>query len=286
MKGLDGKTERKAAVGSAVPEVVHSKRLFIQRLFSTIAARYDWFNRLASCGLDQRWRKILVRTAGLQPGMRILDVCAGTGDLTLLCARQIAEGFNIPGDCGLRAVTSGQMQRPLGSTTIVGLDMNAQMLAQAQRKQPRNLSVGWLCGDALALPFAQGSFDRVMIGFSTRNLANLMAGLREMLRVLKPGGELLILETGRPSHPLLRTAYWVFLFTGARLIGWLLTGRCWPFTYLAQSVRQFLTPWQFLDCLGQCQTQARYVALSGGLASLYIATKLPMGDLPQQPADQ
>lgn len=225
------------------------KRPFVQRLFSRIAPRYDWFNRLASFGLDQRWRRAAVVRGGIAPGQRILDVCTGTGDLAVLCARRYG--------------------------AAVGIDMNREMLGRAQRKsQAKRLPIGWVQGDAEALPFPSETFDRVVIGFSTRNLSNLTQGLTDMVRVLRPGGQLLILETGYPSNPLLRVGYQLFLFTVARLIGFLLTGRLWPFTYLARSVKQFLTPPQMIDRLQRLDTQVEYVPLSHGLASLYVAAKI------------
>ena len=228
-----------------------AKRPFVQQLFTHIAPRYDWFNRLASVGLDQRWRRAVVRRARLEPSHRVLDVCSGTGDLALLC------GAACP-----------------APRRVIGADMNRAMLERAQQKQRRRrLHVDWAQADAEALPFATGAFDRVLIGFSTRNLGDLTQALREMVRVLRPGGVLLILETGYPSHPVLRAGYQAFLFTVARSIGWMLTGRCWPFTYLARSVRQFLTPEQFCARLQSVGTQVEYVPLSCGLASLYLATK-------------
>ena len=227
------------------------KRPFVQRLFTRIAPRYDWFNRLASCGMDQRWRRASLACGGVAPDQRVLDVCAGTGDLALLCARRQRE----PG-------------------LVVGVDMNRAMLGYARRKQrAERLPVEWLQTDAEALPFASGSFDRVLIGFSTRNLSDLMGGIREMLRVLKPGGKLIILETGRPSNPVVRWGYQLFLFTVARTIGFMLTGRCWPFTYLARSVQQFLTPQELTEILRTLAAEVEYVPLSYGLASLFIATK-------------
>jgi demethylmenaquinone methyltransferase/2-methoxy-6-polyprenyl-1,4-benzoquinol methylase len=227
------------------------KRPFIQRLFTQIAPRYDWFNRLASAGLDQRWRRQALRLGGVEPTHRVLDVCAGTGDLALLCAG---------------------IQRGRGLTA--GIDMNQAMLVRAREKSVRqDRPVGWFQGDAEALPFATGSFDRVVIGFSTRNLNDLDAGLREMVRVLRRGGRLIILETGRPAHPLLRAGYQLFLYTVVRAIGFVLTGRLWPFTYLAKSVRQFLTPQQMAKRLQDAQTTVEYVPLSHGLASLFLATK-------------
>ena len=227
------------------------KRPFIQRLFTRIAPRYDWFNRLASVGLDQRWRRTVVRIAGIAPGQRVLDVCAGTGDLALLSA-----------------------QRQAGQGTVIGADFTRDMLLRAQHKQRhRNLAVTWFQADAEALPFASDSFDRVLIGFSTRNLSHLDVGIAEMVRVLKPGGRLLVLETGYPANPILRAGYQAFLFTVARAIGFALTGQLWPFTYLARSVRQFLTPEQFAERLRRARAQVQHLPLSAGLANLYVATK-------------
>ncbi|MBI3321985.1 MAG: ubiquinone/menaquinone biosynthesis methyltransferase [Candidatus Omnitrophica bacterium] len=227
------------------------KRVVVQRLFSHIAPRYDWFNRLASFGLDQRWRKQAIALGEIKPGQRILDVCAGTGDLALLCARRLC-----------------------GQGLIIGIDRNRDMLVRAGWKQrARRFAMTWFQADAEALPFASGTFDRVLVGFSTRNLSHLMKGLREMVRVLRPQGRLIILETGYPSDPLLRFGYQLFLLTVARAIGFFLTGRVWPFTYLARSVRQFLTPEQMVERLQHCATQVQYVPLSNGLASVYLAIK-------------
>jgi len=227
------------------------KRFFVQRLFTRIAPRYDWFNRLASMGLDQRWRREVVWRAEIAPGMRVLDVCTGTGDLAMLCA-----------------------ERQGGIGEVIGVDMNAAMLSCARRKQQaRGLAIQWLEGDAQALPFPDNHFDRVVIGFSTRNLSDLTAGLRDMTRVLRPQGRLLILETGCPANPLMRAGYQLFLFTVAPVIGFVLTGRMWPFIYLARSVRHFLTPQAVVERLQAVGTDATYVPLSGGLASVYVATK-------------
>jgi len=228
------------------------KRTFVQRLFTRIAPRYDWFNRLVSCGQDQRWRRAALERGDVRPGQRILDVCAGTGDLSMLCAR-----------------------RQGGAGSVIGLDMNAGMLRCARHKQQAaRLPIVWVQGDAEQLPAATGSVDRVVIGFSTRNLSRLDQGLREMVRVLRPGGRLIILETGYPSHPILRFGYQLYLLTVARLIGFLLTGRTWPFTYLARSVRSFLTPQQMVEALQRVGTEVAYVPLSAGLASLYLAIKM------------
>ena len=94
-----------------------------------------------------------------------------------------------------------------------------------------------------------------------------------MERILKPGGQLVILETGRPRHPLVRMGYFAVLFTATRVVGWLVTGRVWPFTYLARSVKAFLVPEAFVALLQRCGLTARYDPLSFGIASLYVAEK-------------
>ncbi len=240
-----------APVGPTVSAPSPEKHAFVHKLFTTIAPRYDWFNRLASMGLDIGWRRTAIERGTVTPGMRVLDVCCGTGDFALLCARRAA-----------------------GQGTIAGLDFTHAMLEGAARKQRHErLNVEWFEGDAQALPFADNSFDRVLIGFSTRNLSDLRRGLREMLRVLTPAGRLIILETGRPSTALMRFGYWLYLRTVARAIGFVLTGRIWPFTYLADSVKAFLPPPHMVRLLAECGGQAEYIPLSGGLASLYIARK-------------
>lgn len=239
------------AGGSAPPRLAEDKRSFVQRLFTRIAPRYDWFNRLAGCGLDQRWRRETLRRGEIAGGQRVLDVCCGTGDLAILCAT-----------------------RQQGDGLVLGIDMNRAMLTHAQRKQrASNLAIRWGEADAQALPFPDRTFDRVTIGFSTRNLSDLMTGLREMVRVLRPNGRLLILETGRPANPVIRWGYFLFLATVARVIGFALTGEVWPFSYLARSVKAFLTPAQMVERLQSLQTTVQYVPLSHGLASLYVAVK-------------
>ena len=227
------------------------KRVFIRGLFTRIAPQYDRFNRLASLGLDQGWRRQAIKQGGLGPGMSVLDVCAGTGDLSMACAGCVG---------------------PRGR--VIGIDFTRPMLERLQRKAAAlGAPVESLQGDALALPFRAGTFDRVTIGFSTRNLADLAAGVREMLRVLKPGGRLVVLETGRPANPVIRWGFQVFLGTMVRAIGWVLTGCVWPFSYLARSVKGFLAPQEFVALLERAGAQARYVPLSFGLASVYVAVK-------------
>ena len=139
----------------------------VRRMFDRIAPVYDSMNRLMTAGLDRRWRRETA-TAVVRPGDRVLDVCCGTGDLALSAAQ--------------------------AGGKVTGLDFSEPMLERARAKSPE---LEWVSGDALALPFADGSFDAVTIGFGLRNLAEADEGLQEMSRVLRPGGRLGILEITR-----------------------------------------------------------------------------------------
>lgn len=179
-------------------------------MFNRIARRYDVLNRLISMGLDARWRRLLVARCAIEPGMRALDLCTGTGDVARALAKQGAE--------------------------VVGLDASEEMLAIARAREDGN---DYVHGDALALPFPDDSFDAVTIAFGNRNVASLERLYAEMRRVAKPGGRVVSLEINRPASPLLAGLFFAY-FT--RVPG--LLARCCgvdpaAYAYLAESVRQY-----------------------------------------------
>src|SRR5215470_62537 len=137
-------------------------------MFDRIAPVYDVMNRVMTAGLDQRWRRITVEQV-VRPGDRVLDACCGTGDLAIAARARAAD--------------------------VVGLDFSERMLERARGKGP---GIEWVRGDMLDLPFDDGSFDAVTVGFGVRNVDDLEAGLAELHRVLRPGGRLAILEITRP----------------------------------------------------------------------------------------
>ena len=179
----------------------------VRGMFDRIAPVYDAMNRLMTAGLDRSWRRLAVE-AVVQPGDRVLDACCGTGDLALAAERE--------------------------GGIVTGLDFSAEMLARARRKES---AVTWVEGDALALPFPDGDFDVVTVGFGIRNVADLEAGLRELRRVLHPGGRLAVLEITQPRGAL-RPFFQLWFDGVVPLLGKVLPGGQ-AYAYLPASVRRF-----------------------------------------------
>ena len=213
----------------------------VRRMFDRIAPVYDAMNRLMTAGLDQRWRRETA-AAVVRPGDRVLDVCCGTGDLALAAA-----------DAG---------------ANVTGLDFSAPMLERARRKSTQ---VEWLEGDALGLPFPEGSFDAVTIGFGLRNVANVERGLEELRRVLKPGGRLAILEITRPRG--LMAPFYRFWFDGViPLAGKVLPGGS-AYSYLPASVRRFPAPEGLANLLDEAGfDEIRWRLFAGGIVALHTGT--------------
>ncbi len=179
----------------------------VRRLFDRIAPVYDAMNRVMTAGLDRSWRRATVE-AVVQPGDRVLDACCGTGDLAVAAER---EGGH-----------------------VTGIDFSPRMLARAREK---STAIEWVEGDLLALPFADDSFDVATVGFGVRNVADLELALRELNRVVRPGGRLAILEITQPRG-LLKPFFSLWFDRVVPLLGRVLPGGR-AYTYLPASVRRF-----------------------------------------------
>jgi demethylmenaquinone methyltransferase/2-methoxy-6-polyprenyl-1,4-benzoquinol methylase len=207
-------------------------------MFDRIAPVYDAMNRLMTAGLDRRWRRETA-AAVVRPGDRVLDVCCGTGDLALAAAEAGGE--------------------------VTGLDFSEAMLVRARRKEP---ALEWVSGDALALPFADDSFEAVTIGFGLRNLADAERGLAEMRRVLSPGGRVAILEITRPRG--IVRPFYRFWFDGViPLAGKVLPGGS-AYSYLPASVRRFPDPEGLAKLMGDAGFgDIRWRLFAGGIVALH-----------------
>jgi demethylmenaquinone methyltransferase/2-methoxy-6-polyprenyl-1,4-benzoquinol methylase len=210
----------------------------VRSMFDRIAPVYDTMNHAMTAGLDRRWRRETARAA-VSPSDRVLDACCGTGDLAIACLTEGGE--------------------------VTGLDFSERMLERARAKSDQ---VEWVQGDALALPFENGSFDAATVGFGVRNLDDLERGLAELRRVLRPGGRLAILEITQPRG-LLRPFYKLWFDGLVPLAGKLLPGGS-AYTYLPASVRRFPAAKEFAQMIQASGfEQVRYRLFAGGIVALH-----------------
>jgi demethylmenaquinone methyltransferase / 2-methoxy-6-polyprenyl-1,4-benzoquinol methylase len=233
---------------SQVP--VAEKAAKVRAVFESVAGKYDIMNDLMSAGAHRVWKAFALAQTGLRPGQRALDVAGGTGDLATGMAKQV------------------------GSTGLVLLtDINAAMLSEGRDALLNNGVVGnvrFALANAECLPFADASFDCVTIGFGLRNVTDKAAALRSMRRVLKPGGQLLILEFSHPIAPGLKPIYDAYSFGVLPLLGKLVANDPDSYRYLAESIRRFPTQEALLQMLRDAGfEQCRYHNLTGGIVALH-----------------
>ena len=227
----------------------------VQDLFTRIAPRYDLINDLQSFGLHRLWKRRLVRMANAQSGERALDVCCGTGDVTLALARRGAEA--------------------------VGVDFSEAMLAIARERLARKRSgnsdgkhAHFVVGDAENLSYPNDSFDIVTISYGLRNLSDWRMGLAEMHRVSKAGGRLLVLEFGKPKNALWRAAYFAYLRLVVPLFGKIFCGDSQTYSYILESLQHFPAQTGIAAALQELGcAKVRTCNLLGGVMSINYAQK-------------
>ena len=238
------------------PHTLSEQNLQIRANFDAIAPRYDLTNRVISLGLDLHWRRVAVRQlAGLPAGSVVLDLACGTCDMAL------------------------ELLRQRRAARVVGADLSRTMLRLASRKlRARNGTaarrVALVNAPAEALPFADASFDGAVIAFGIRNVPDFRAGLREMLRVLRPGGRVCILEFSTPPSRLLWKVYNYYFFNVLPRIGGWITGRPAAYEYLTDSVSHFPGDASFRGAMEEAGFAAvSSLTMTGGIVCVHTGVR-------------
>lgn len=221
------------------------KPVDVATMFDKVARRYDITNTVLSFGQDRRWRTETVRAVNALPGQRVLDLAAGTG------------------------VSSEPYLR--NGVQVVPCDFSVGMLAQGRK---RNARLPFVAGDAMRLPFADASFDAVTISFGLRNVADTRAGLKEMLRVTKPGGRIVVAEFSTPTWAPFRILYLEYLMRALPEVAKAVSSNPEAYVYLAESIRQWpdqMNLGRLIKSVGWERVQFRN--LTGGIVALHRGTK-------------
>jgi demethylmenaquinone methyltransferase/2-methoxy-6-polyprenyl-1,4-benzoquinol methylase len=229
----------------------------VRAMFDRIAGLYDRMNTVMTAGLHHRWRRRAADLAECRPGDRALDVATGTGDLALELSARVAPG---------------------GS--VVGADFSERMLALARAKQSSSgsgrggessdVALRFETANALSLPYADDEFDAATVGFGARNFSDLEQGVREMARVVKPGGRVVVLEITNPQRPPLSTFFELWFDRLVPALG-RLAGDAQAYSYLPMSVRRFPGPEALAGVMSRCGlTRIRYQITAGGIIALHV----------------
>lgn len=226
----------------------------VRGMFDRIAGVYDLMNSAMTAGMHHRWRARAVDASGIGFGDTALDVCCGTGDLSIELARRVG---------------------PAG--TVIGSDFSERMLDLAREKRVPDGAARprfeW--ADALELPYDDERFDAVTVGFGVRNLAVLGRGIDEMTRVLKPGGRLVILEITQPSKPPLSSFFSLWFDRLVPVIG-KLAGDSEAYSYLPESVKRFPAPPRLAELMDHSGLgEIKWTILAGGIIAIHSGTRLP-----------
>jgi demethylmenaquinone methyltransferase / 2-methoxy-6-polyprenyl-1,4-benzoquinol methylase len=222
----------------------------VRAMFDRISGGYDLMNSVMTAGLHHSWRRRAADLAAVGPGDKVLDVATGTGDLALELARRVGR--------------DGE---------VIGSDFSEEMLTRARMKSPdaaAPITFEW--GNALELPYPDGAFMAATVGFGARNFSDLDQGLREMTRVVEPGGRVVVLEITTPTRPPLSTFYRVWFDRVVPMIG-RVAGDSEAYSYLPNSVKRFPGPHELAARMDVCGLDVSYVLTAGGIIALHVGTR-------------
>lgn len=225
----------------------------IKSMFKQVAPAYDRTNDILSAGIHHLWRKKLVKLADAKPGMRILDCATGTGDLAIEFKKAVG---------------------PQG--VVIGTDFTSEMMVTAPAKaQSQGLEINYQEADVMNLPFEDNQFDRVSISFGIRNVQDPQKAIREMARVTKPGGQVLILEFGQMTTPVVKDVYRFYSEKVLPVLGGLVSGQKEAYHYLQESSAKFPSGPDFLQWMKDTGLfeKTQFVPVSFGVAYIYQGVK-------------
>jgi demethylmenaquinone methyltransferase/2-methoxy-6-polyprenyl-1,4-benzoquinol methylase len=246
------------------------KQRYVRQLFATIADRYDFITRFLSYGQDRRWKQQLLQLAQLRASDRVLDLACGTGDILFAAAphaRQ-AVGLDVTHRMLQLAAKRNADLPPEGGSHEIAIPRPAVDSAVRRRKAT------FVTGDMLALPFADHSFTVVTVGYGLRNVPDLQQSLREIHRVLTPDGRVLSLDFNRPSNPIVRRAYLLYLTIVGSALGYALHRDPDTYRYIPESIRSYPGAGGVARMMEQVGlTDVRVVPVLGGLMAIHIANR-------------
>ena len=257
------------------------KAPLVRDVFESVASRYDVMNDLMSLGVHRLWKDAFVRLLNPRPGLRLLDVAGGTGDIALRVAARLSRSTDLErgpdGDGDGNGSESGPANDEIAGDIVV-LDLTEGMLRQGRdraidRGLLRNLT--WVCGDAQALPLPSRSLDAYTIAFGLRNVTDIDCALAEARRVLRPGGRFLCLEFSQVVLPVLDQAYDLYSFQVLPRLGGLVAGDRESYQYLVESIRRFPKQADLATKLeGAGFARADWRNLSGGIAAIHSGWRI------------
>lgn len=223
----------------------------VVRHFNSVARQYDFMNTLLSFGIHYLWKRTAVKLLGLIAGDRVLDVCGGTGDLSILAVRAVG---------------------PAGQVAL--FDINRAMMDAGRAKNTNTgarRQIQFVQGNAEQISFPDETFDAVMVGFGIRNVTHMEQGFREMHRVLKKGGKMMCLEFSKPTNPLFRWFYDLYSMHAMPLLGQVLAGTRQAYTHLPESIRMFPLADELAEVLRRIGFEdVTYRRLTNGIAVIHI----------------
>jgi demethylmenaquinone methyltransferase/2-methoxy-6-polyprenyl-1,4-benzoquinol methylase len=230
------------------------KESYVKELFNNISRGYDRTNKLMSLGRDDRWRQMVVQRAEVHSGDHVLDVCCGTAKLSIQLAQAVG---------------------PTGKVT--GLDFSEKML-EIGNQNITSLSykdmITLVQGNAMELPFGDNQFDAVTVGWGLRNVPVIETALKEMVRVLKPGGKLVSLDMSKPTAPVFKQAYWLYFEKLVPLLGQVSAGKATAYRYFCESAKEFPEAGKLSKIFSKHGLQeTRYINLMGGTLAIVEGRK-------------